>query len=183
MVARTLQLITVTLIIFQCSCARRQQTMAQRQLAERAKSTLGISIPCTVRCDDNGRGLTEGALIGAHKDTLLWSWDDSDGRQQIPRRRVGEEGPRYQARVDSFLGYPPKLVHVNGRALPLNSPAESVFIEILWSAIGKDTVWKPSDHDSVVLEGMRYELGRPTTGYLSRLNNGPRAARAARALQ
>src|SRR5262249_61490949 len=113
MVARTLQLIAVTLIIFQCSCARRQQTMAQRQLAERAKSTLGISIPCTVRCDDNGGGLTNGALVGGHRDTLLWSWDIG-GQGQVPKRRAGEGEVRYQARVDSFLGYPPKLVHVNG---------------------------------------------------------------------
>jgi len=157
--------------------------MAQRQLDDRAKSTLGISIPCIVRCDDNGRGLTEGALIGAHKDTLRWTWDGIEGRLGIPKARSGEGAVAYQARVDSFLAYPPHLVHVRGRALPLNSPAESVFIEVLWSAIGKDTVWQTASHDSLVLEGMRYQLGRPTTGYLSRLNNGPRAARVARALQ
>ena len=157
--------------------------MAQRQFAERVKSALGISLPCTVRCDDNGRGLTDGALIGANKDTLRWSWDGLEGRQRVPTPRVGEGKARYHARVDSFLGYPPHPVHVNGRVLALNSPAESVFIEALWSAIGKDTIWQPLNHDSLVLEGMRYQLGRPTTGYLSRLNNGPRAARVARALQ
>jgi len=183
MLTRILQSIALTLIVLQCSCARHEQAVAQRQLAERARSTLGISIPCTVSCDDNGRGLTEGALVGAHKDTLRWSWDGLEGRRQVPKPHDGESDARYQARVDSFLAYPPHLVHVNGRALPLNSPAESVFIAVLWSAIGKDTVWQPLNHDSLVLEGMRYQLGRPTTGYLSRLNNGPRAARVARALQ
>lgn len=180
---RAFQSIALMLLIAQCSCARHEPTMAQQRLAERAKSALGISIPCTVRCDDNGRGLTEGALIGVHRDTLLWSWDGIEDRLGIPKPRAGEDAVRYQARVDSFLAYPPHLVHVRGRILPLNSPAESAFIEVLWSAIGKDTVWQATNHDSLVLEGMRYQLGKPTTGYLSRLNNGPRAARVARALQ
>jgi hypothetical protein len=168
------------------SCARDERAVARQQLAARVKSTFGISFPCSVRCARTLGNRDLGLLIGAHRDTLTWTWDAIEGRR-IPPRPPNMSGAQYNALAESILGYPAHLVHVgpHGTPLPLNSPAESVFIEVLWSAIGSDSVFVPEDKDKIAVLRSR-EWGTTkhlVQDYIYRLNSGPRAASVARALE
>jgi hypothetical protein len=166
------------------ACARSEQAVTRQRLAVRAKSMFGISFPCSVRCSGpGGRAPIFGLLIGAHKDTLTWTWDAVEGRDLQPP----PPGMKRTAWVESVLAYPPHLVHVgpHGTPLPFKSPAESVFIDLLWSAIGSDSVFLPPDEDKVAVLMLR---DRGTTKdraleYLYRLHSGPYAASVARMLE
>jgi hypothetical protein len=185
---RVLQSIVLVLIFLQCSCAQDPRVVERRHFAARVKSLLGISFPCTVQCPDNGGGVVDGIFIGTSRDTMFWSWDPGT-RLRTPQRLPGEDDRRYEARVDSFQKYHlPYLVHVGGEALPLNSPAESVFIQVLRFTAGVDTVRHEMgpNQDSLALNRMHMDLGRPDNHYLERyelLNSRPRAAALARMLQ
>jgi hypothetical protein len=69
--------------------------------------------------------------------------------------------------------------------LPFKSPAESVFIDLLWSAIGPDSVFLPPDKDKMAVLELRDRgtMRNRALEYLYRLNSGPYAASVARALE
>jgi hypothetical protein len=131
-------------------------------------------------------------LIGVEKDTLEWTWEGLGGRQDLvnnPPPGIREDPARYEAWVDSVSSYPPHLVHIGPHRtpLPVNSPAESVFIEVLWFAIGGDSVPVNVDREKVAVLQMRQWKAPPGKNlvydYMYRLYSGPRAAVVARALE
>ena len=180
------------LLILGISCAGREKAIARRQFADRLESTFGLSFPCSVRCSPSHHGPTTGLLIGIEKDTLTWTWEGLGGRLDLvnnPPPGVKHVPGRWDVWVDSVTNYPPHLVHVGPQRtpLPVNSPAESVFIEALLYAIGSDSVRVPIDKDKIVVLQMRQWKAPPGRNlyldYLYRHDSGPTAAVVVRALE
>jgi hypothetical protein len=137
-------------LLIAVSCERDSD---RERLAARVKATFGLTSPVTIRCSIPMDGPTRGLFIGARGESLTWTWDPIEGRGAGPPdfKRLwasGMDRARLNDRVDSFLAYPPHLVHLGSNSQPLafRSPAESLFIQILWSSAGADTILVPPHH-------------------------------------
>jgi hypothetical protein len=128
------------------------RSLAERQLSVRTEAVFGISVPCSLGwCESYlDGGSVGGVLIDAKGDSLQWAWDGA-GRsapgswEAFHRDRVG-----FEAWVDSALNSAPRLAHIGGKhfrapgvqALEVGSTRESLFVQLLWVAVGADSVFR-----------------------------------------
>jgi len=145
--------LTLLLASIPLACNYNGRTVAERQFAARVQSTLGISLPCTLAwCSPYlDGGSFGGVLVGAKGDSLPWAY----GHGMIPPpatpSSIRHDRARVDAWEDSIVQSAPRLAYVGAKhyresgAMPLaiGSPAESLFIRVLWKAADGDTVGTP----------------------------------------
>lgn len=169
--ARALCFLVATLLIA-AACTRDPRSAVDRRSATPINPALRISMPCSlVWCGSYfDRGSQGGVLVGSAGDTLLWAWAGGINLP-TPPASVRHDRARFDSWADSMVRANPMPVYIGAKhyrepgAVPLaiGSPDESLFIRILWSAIGADSV--------------------PTPTRIAKQRYGPRAAGVARALQ
>ena len=135
------------LIVCAVGCGR--SPSAEDVLASRVKSEFGLSLPCSLAWAETAPdGSTmSGALIGARGDSLPWAWGGAmtwpvppDAITHDPRAMTAWSDSIAQSmRRRAYVG----ASHVNdpgATQLAIGSPAESVFIQVLWTAVMRDSV-------------------------------------------
>ena len=141
-------------LVFVTACERDPRSIARRQLSARLESTFGISLPCSLRwCDSYLDGGSVGGLVVDRKgDSLQWAWSPLVPGPGLGRRSREASIPRdrLNAWADSILLATPHPVYVGAtyyraagaKPLPIAGPAESLFIQLLWQAVGADSVFR-----------------------------------------
>lgn len=162
----------LALLVLLNACAQDSRRESHRLFVARVKSTFGITPPYSlIWCDSYlDGGSVGGVLIGGARDTLEWACGPGSRRIPPTPESIRHDSARQDAWVDSVLRSVPSRVYIGvkyyrepaGRPLAVGSPAESLFIQLLWAAVGPDTVFNYSSH---------------------KLQPGPLAANIARALQ
>jgi hypothetical protein len=140
------------LLAFVTACERGPRSIAERHLATRIKSTFGISLPCSLRwCDSYLDGGSVGGVVVDRKgDSLQWASSPLMPGLGSRSRAAGIARDRLNAWVDSILLATPFPVYVGvtyyraagAKPLPIGGSAESLFIQLLWQAVGADSVFK-----------------------------------------
>lgn len=143
----------VAILLLTTTCTRDPRSVADRQLAIRVKTTFGISLPCSLawcaRYLDGGS--VGGVFVGAERDTLKWSWDGAMREMPDVPGSIRHDPNRLNAWADSVVEAVPRLAYFGAshfrapgaRPLTVGSSSESLFIQLLWSAIGADSVFIP----------------------------------------
>ncbi len=118
-------------------------------LASRVKSEFGLSLPCSLGWAEtapDGSSMT-GVLVGAHGDSLPWAWGGAIA-WPAPPAAITQDGRAMTAWSDSvahsfrrhaFVGAS-RVDDPAAHALDIGSSAESLFIQVLWTAVMRDSV-------------------------------------------
>lgn len=162
------------------ACTRDPREAADRQSTTRINPALRLSMPCSlVWCGSYfDRGSQGGVLVGSAGDTLLWAWAGGIN-VPTPPASVRHDRARFDSWADSMVRANPMPVYIGAKhyrepgATPLavGSPDESLFIRILWSAIGADSVphsyWRPGPPAASIARALqRQRAGEPAVRIL-----------------
>lgn len=142
------------ILVFFSAC--QIQTAAERQLSTHLRSTFGMSLPCSlVWCDSYLDGGSMGGLIvDREADSLKWAWSALVPDLFSRARGADQHGARLEAWSDSVLSHTPHPVYIGikyyrdagGRPIGIGSPAESLFIQLLWYVVGSDSEFTHADY-------------------------------------
>jgi len=135
------------LIVCAVGCGRSPR--AEDGLASRVKSEFGLSLPCSlawVETAPDGSSMN-GVLVGAHGDSLPWAWGGAM-TWPVPPEAITHDPGAMTVWSDSIAqsirrrGYvgARQVTDPAARPLAIGSPAESVFIQVLWTAVMRDSV-------------------------------------------
>ena len=122
---------------------------AEDLLASRVKSELGLSLPCSLSWAETAPdGSTmSGVLVGARGDSLPWAWGGAIA-WPAPPASITQDGRAMTAWSDSVAQSIRRHAYVGAsrvddpaaHALDIGSHAESLFIQVLWTAVMRDSV-------------------------------------------
>jgi hypothetical protein len=117
--------------------------------ASRVKSEFGLSLPCSLAWAEtapDGSSMN-GVLIGTRGDSLPWAWGGAmtwpvppDAITHDPRAMTAWSDSIAQSiRRRGYVGAA-QVTDPAAKPLAIGSPAESVFIQVLWTAVMRDSV-------------------------------------------
>jgi len=147
-------LLLTAILVLEPACGRDTRSPADRQLSARTEAAFGISLPCSLRwCGSYlDGGSVGGVLVDAKGDSLQWAWYSGARTMPPMPESIRHDRMRSEAWVDSIMNSVPLLAYVGAkhfratgaRPLAVGSARESLFIHLLWNAIGADSVFKDS---------------------------------------
>ena len=137
------------LLLGASGCGHSPRESAERELVSRMKSEFGLSLPCSLGWAESYPDVASGGvLVGARGDSLRWAWGPGTTSLPVPPDAVTHDGRAMTAWSDSvvrsirrraFVGAE-HVADPGARPLAIGSPAESLFIQLLWSAVMRDSV-------------------------------------------
>jgi hypothetical protein len=137
------------LLLGASSCGRTPRDSAEDELASRAKSEFGLSLPCSLAWAETYPDVAAGGvLVGARGDSLAWAWGPGATPMPVPPDAISRDPRAMTAWSDSVVQAIRRRAYVGGKhvadpgatPLAIGSPAESLLIQILWSAVMRDSV-------------------------------------------
>jgi hypothetical protein len=143
------------------------------------KSEFGLSLPCSLAwAETYPDAASGGVLVGARGDSLPWAWGPGATSLPVPPDAITHDPSAMTAWSDSVVQSIRRRAFVGAKhvadpgatPLAIGSPAESLLIQVLWSAVMRDSVSMASHGPqgkglvaaSVVrmLEGQRTRVGK-----------------------
>lgn len=136
------------LLLIALGCERSPR--AEDLLASRVKSEWGLSLPCSLSWAEtaiDGSSM-RGAIVGARGDSLPWAWGSTANPWPVPPGEITRDPSAMTAWSDSvaqairrhaFVGAS-RIDDPGAHALAIGSSAESLFIQVLWTAVMRDSV-------------------------------------------
>jgi hypothetical protein len=138
-----------TLLTGASGCGRAPRESAEGRLASRVKSEFGLSLPCSLAWAETYPDYAAGGvLVGARGDSLPWAWGPGATPPPVPPDAISRDPRAMAAWSDSVVQAIRRRAYVGGKRiadpgatpLAIGSPAESLLIQILWSAVMRDSV-------------------------------------------
>ena len=130
-------------------CGRAPRESAEGQLASRVKSEFGLSLPCSLAwAESYPDAASGGVLVGARGDSLPWAWGPGATPLPVPPDAITHDPRAMTAWSDSVVQAIRRRAFVGAKhvadpgatPLAIGSPAESLLIQALWSAVMRDSV-------------------------------------------
>lgn len=138
------------LLLCAATCGRSPRQLAEHEFASRVKSTFGLSLPCSLAwCDSYlDGGSVGGVLVGAQADSLRWAWGPGSTPMPLPPDAIMRDPAAMNAWGDSVAQSIRRRAFVGAKEfsdpgatpLPIGSPEESLFVQLLWTAVMRDSV-------------------------------------------
>lgn len=136
-------------LLFASGCGRTPRESAEGQFASRVKSEFGLSLPCSLSwAESYPDAASGGVLVGARGDSLPWAWGPGATSLPVPPDAITHDPRAMTAWSDSVVQSIRRRAFVGAKhvadpgatALAIGSPAESLLIQVLWSAVMRDSV-------------------------------------------
>lgn len=141
-----LPVVLATLLLCVVGCSPRR---VEDVFASRVKAELGLSPPCSLGWAESYPDLgSGGVLIDARGDSLPWAWGPGATPMPLPPDALTHDPRAMTAWSDSVLQSFRRHAFIGAKhvddpgatPLAIGSPAESLFIQVLWTAVQRDSV-------------------------------------------